>query len=142
MLYQLLAGKTPFNGEDKTELFNAINAHKDAPLEYPANISEDVKDLIERLLTMDPQRRSEVASFSALKAHPFFEGIQFEELHKMASPPRATRGQVAATEIEAKLRQRKYSMMLTKTIPRKYQYLNFGLSIIYEVNEEEEERRE
>src|SRR4051794_10665570 len=112
MLFQLLAGRTPFNGDEKAELFDRIRAYTADPsqLEFPASIPDSARDLVERLLHPDPaQRIAADGDFGPLRRHPFFGGVDWDNL-AAATPPKVEHGGVAASEIESKLRQRKYSM--------------------------------
>jgi 3-phosphoinositide dependent protein kinase-1 len=65
-------------------------------LEYavPDYVPHRAKDLIEKLLRLEPEERLGAGSFfgdrensmDALKAHPFFEGINFGTLSREISP--------------------------------------------------------
>lgn len=58
ILFILLSGSPPFNGKDDAEILRKV---KDGKFEFTqkvwADISEDAKDLISKLLTFDPSRR-------------------------------------------------------------------------------------
>ncbi|XP_039215828.1 serine/threonine-protein kinase MRCK gamma isoform X1 [Crotalus tigris] len=85
-MYELLFGETPFYAESLVETYGKIMNHEDH-LQFPPDItdvSESAKDLIRKLLCRQEVRlgRKGIEDF---KCHPFFEGIDWEELHK--SPP-------------------------------------------------------
>jgi len=58
----------------------------------PKHLEGEAADLIDRLLTLDPQNRigsgplGSENDFEALKAHPFFKGVNFKKLNQ-TSPP-------------------------------------------------------
>lgn len=55
------------------------------PPEVP--ISDSARDLIEKLLQLEPQSRLGANNdYSKLKSHPFFTGINFSELSKIVVP--------------------------------------------------------
>jgi len=58
ILYIMLVGYPPFNDTKPKSVFEQIKAADfDFPNEYWGNISEAAKDLIRKLLTLDPQKR-------------------------------------------------------------------------------------
>ena len=69
IMYMMLSGKAPFNGENEEEIYQCIKKGKyNFDSERWDEISDDAKDLINHLLTYDPNKR-----FSAKKAlnHPW-----------------------------------------------------------------------
>ncbi|ORY01027.1 kinase-like protein [Basidiobolus meristosporus CBS 931.73] len=85
ILYQLLAGRPPFKGANEYQTFQKI-----IKLEYsfPVGFPKTAQDLVERLLVADPQQRLGCDSdgIQKLKKHPFFEGIDWNDLHKQEAP--------------------------------------------------------
>merc|ERR1712087_655220 len=60
--YVLLAGYLPFYGEDKHQTFKAIvNGSYDFDDESWDEVSEEGKELIQKLLTVDPKKRISLA---------------------------------------------------------------------------------
>ncbi|WIA17250.1 hypothetical protein OEZ85_014123 [Tetradesmus obliquus] len=55
MLYEALCGQLPFHGANQQALFRSIRRGAYAPL--PKTISADARDLVKRLLTVDPAAR-------------------------------------------------------------------------------------
>jgi hypothetical protein len=55
-------------------------------IEYPAHLSDNAKDLIDHIIMIDPMSRlgtpGSKFDMRVLKAHPFFEGIDWENLEK------------------------------------------------------------
>ena len=69
IIYQLLAGRPPFKAANEYQTFQKI-----VGLEYtfPDGFPPLAKDLVERLLVLDPLTRLPIEH---IKSHPFFEGI-------------------------------------------------------------------
>ncbi|KAL7680483.1 putative protein kinase domain, calcineurin-like phosphoesterase domain, ApaH type, PDPK1 family [Plasmopara halstedii] len=86
IVLQLLTGETPFSGGSAYLTFLRI---QNGNYYMPNFLSEDAKDLISKLLQRDPKSRlggTETNAMSAVKAHPFFKGIDFDN-HMLALPP-------------------------------------------------------
>eukprot|EP01117_Protostelium_nocturnum_P008514 TRINITY_DN3051_c0_g1_i1.p1 TRINITY_DN3051_c0_g1~~TRINITY_DN3051_c0_g1_i1.p1 ORF type:complete len:729 (-),score=252.42 TRINITY_DN3051_c0_g1_i1:20-2137(-) len=86
IIYQLICGKTPFKGETNYFTFELI---KKGDLQFPEDFPEDAKDLVSKLLVSDSSARlgAGEGGYAALKAHRFFNGIDFEKLPEMVPPP-------------------------------------------------------
>lgn len=71
IIYQLLAGRPPFKAANEYQTFQKI-----VGLEYtfPDGFPPLAKDLVERLLVLDPVTRLPIEH---IKSHPFFEGINW-----------------------------------------------------------------
>lgn len=81
-IYDLLTGDTPFYDVSTMHTCYRIKNHKNyLKLDHP-NISADAADLLAHLLC-DADLRSGI---EAIKAHPFFKGILWGQLHSMAPP--------------------------------------------------------
>ncbi|CAG8538034.1 8129_t:CDS:2 [Cetraspora pellucida] len=71
ILYTVLCGYTPFWGQDQTALFNCIlKGSYEFDEDYWDDISNEAKDLINKMLTYNPDER--ITAHDALK-HPWFE---------------------------------------------------------------------
>ncbi|XP_031563299.1 3-phosphoinositide-dependent protein kinase 1-like [Actinia tenebrosa] len=86
IIYQLLSGLPPFRAGNEYQIFQKI-----IKLEYdfPSGFPSVPKDLVEEILHLDPTKRlgcEECGGFEALRSHPFYEGIDWEELPN-TSPP-------------------------------------------------------
>ncbi|ORX81789.1 Pkinase-domain-containing protein [Anaeromyces robustus] len=88
IIYQLLAGRPPFKGNNEYQTFQKI-----IKMEYtlPDEIPDVAKDLIKKLLVENPDHRigadtPEGGGYEALKSHPFFEGIIWKDIH-LQTPP-------------------------------------------------------
>nr|AML79213.1 putative LOV domain-containing protein [Volvox aureus] len=66
MLYEALCGALPFKGSSHTALFKAIQRGSFDPL--PSHISSECKDLVRRMLVVDPQTR---ITMDEIMRHPW-----------------------------------------------------------------------
>ena len=92
LIYELLYGNTPFFNLDKNRMYDLINtgsiSHpkfieiegEDKPRNY--KISDDAKNIIEKLLEKDPTNRLGKNGLKEIKKHPFFSSISFSDLKK------------------------------------------------------------
>ncbi len=55
--------------------------------DYPTGFPDVVKDLVDKLLVIDPEKRLGAQDYVELKSHPFFRGIDFATLHSQTPPP-------------------------------------------------------
>jgi 3-phosphoinositide dependent protein kinase-1 len=83
VIFQMLTGHPPFDGESEYLIFQKILSAK---YEFPPDFPETGKDLIQKLLAIDPKERLGVGNYEELKSHPFFEGIRWDELAAMTPP--------------------------------------------------------
>jgi 3-phosphoinositide dependent protein kinase-1 len=80
MIFKMVTGKVPFPGTNITTVFPLILQRK---IDWPKDMKIEPKcqDLIEKLLQPEPTDRLGCKGtdhgMSALKAHPFFEGIDW-----------------------------------------------------------------
>jgi len=85
-MYEMLYGETPFYAESLVETYGKIMDHK-TKFQYPDDyeISYDAKDLMKKLVCVSSERlgNSGVADF---KPHPFFEGIDWENILESTPP--------------------------------------------------------
>ncbi|KAM3620806.1 uncharacterized protein V6R79_002229 [Siganus canaliculatus] len=82
LVYEMLIGQSPFQGDDEDELFESIRS--DTP-HYPRWITKESKNLIELLFERDPSRRMEFAR--KIRTHPFFKTINWTALEKREVEP-------------------------------------------------------
>ncbi|KAK2812766.1 hypothetical protein FQN50_001095 [Emmonsiellopsis sp. PD_5] len=69
IIYQLLAGRPPFKAANEYQTFQKIVG---LDYEFPAGFPAVARDLVERLLVLDPSRRLQMEH---IKNHEFFDGI-------------------------------------------------------------------
>uniref|UniRef100_A0A8C4HTY1 Protein kinase C n=1 Tax=Dicentrarchus labrax TaxID=13489 RepID=A0A8C4HTY1_DICLA len=82
LVYEMLIGQSPFQGDDEDELFESIRS--DTP-HYPRWITKEAKSLLELLFERDPSRRLGVVG--DIRAHAFFKTINWPALEKRAVEP-------------------------------------------------------
>ncbi|XP_042478727.1 3-phosphoinositide-dependent protein kinase 2-like isoform X2 [Macadamia integrifolia] len=84
-IYQMLSGTSPFKDASEWLIFQRIIARD---IRFPDYFSEEAKDLIDRLLDINPSRRPGAGpdGYIALKMHPFFRGIEWQNLRKQTPP--------------------------------------------------------
>jgi 3-phosphoinositide dependent protein kinase-1 len=83
----MLSGKSPFKAATDYLIFQKIKN-----LEYvvPDDIPDLGRDLIQKLLLIQPEERlgsDASGGIDMLKAHPFFDGIDWESLFMSKAPP-------------------------------------------------------
>lgn len=88
-LYQMLSGTSPFKDASEWLIFQKIIARD---IKFPEYFSEEAKDLIDRLLSIDPSKRPGAGpeGYPALKNHPFFRGFDWANLRDHP-PPRLSK---------------------------------------------------
>jgi serine/threonine protein kinase len=67
ILYAMVCGSLPFDDDSVTQLFSKI---KEGKFYMPINISDEVKDLINRMLQPNPVKR---ISIPEIKLHPWYQ---------------------------------------------------------------------
>lgn len=92
LIYEMLFGRAPFQGTNRDEIFRNI---VDQKLKFPEGIpvSKEAKKLMKALLTPDAKKRLGAEHGAAdIKAHPFFNGINWALVRDMKPPiiPRVT----------------------------------------------------
>ena len=81
LTFELLFGKTPFYDENKGKMFESIRCDK---YTCPEGTDPETEDFISILLKKNPNDR---AGFEQIKTHPWFKGLDFEEvLMKKVTP--------------------------------------------------------
>ncbi|EXB25607.1 putative serine/threonine-protein kinase [Morus notabilis] len=80
ILFELLVGIPPFNAEHPQTIFdNILNRNIPWP-QVPEEMSPEAHDLIDRLLTEDPNQRLGAGGASEVKRHVFFKDINWDTL--------------------------------------------------------------
>lgn len=80
LIYEFIVGVSPFSGQTEKEVYENIRCHA---IEWPSSESDmppEARDIIERLLSPTPEKRLGFSGAAEVKAHPFFEGIEWEDL--------------------------------------------------------------
>ncbi|XP_050525707.1 3-phosphoinositide-dependent protein kinase 1 isoform X2 [Daktulosphaira vitifoliae] len=87
IIYQMIAGLPPFRSRSEYMLFKKILS---LDYVYPDGFSADAKDLVQKLLVLDPNERlgaKDAKRYTSIRSHPFYEGLDFDKLHEMDPPP-------------------------------------------------------
>ena len=83
IIYQMATGEVPFKGKTDFQTFDIIMKRE---FQWPKDMNEDCKDLINRLLNLEPMRRLGAGrpgsgnSYEDLMLHPFFAGIDWDTI--------------------------------------------------------------
>ena len=81
IMYILLSGKPPFDGDDDKEILEKIKIGQYDLNEYPfPSLSDESKDLIKKLLEYDPNKR--ISASEALQ-HPWFQNTEFQKKNEV-----------------------------------------------------------
>ena len=81
-LYEMVVGIPPFYTQNVSQMYQLI---LNKPLEFPSFVSAPLRDILTKLLDRDPKQR--MCDIEKLKSHPFFSGIDFQELYKRNYKP-------------------------------------------------------
>eukprot|EP00250_Pteridium_aquilinum_P011958 c20416_g1_i1 orf=749-4627(-) len=80
ILFECLTGVPPFNADHPQRIFENILNRKIPWPRVPEDMSADAKDLIDRLLTEDPNARLGANGAAEVKRHSFFKDINWDTL--------------------------------------------------------------
>lgn len=83
LLYEMLVGKHPFYHPNQMQMYNNIIY---AQPHYPEDLSTNAKSLLVGLMHKVPYKRCGAGGISEVKAHPFFECIDWDEVYQRKAP--------------------------------------------------------
>ncbi|CAH8493333.1 unnamed protein product [Heterobilharzia americana] len=83
LMYEMMAGAPPFEGDTEQDLFNAISYEE---VNYPPNLHPDAVDILSKFLVKSPARRLGCVIADggelAIQRHPFFREIDWQILEE------------------------------------------------------------
>ncbi|VVA92729.1 unnamed protein product [Arabis nemorensis] len=80
ILFELITGIPPFTASRPEIIFDNILNGKIPWPDVPGEMSYEAQDLINRLLVHEPEKRLGANGAAEVKAHPFFQGVDWENL--------------------------------------------------------------
>lgn len=85
ILYMLVTGTLPFSGQSKPEVYGKIRKGAYKP---PKSCSDNCRDLLKMMLTVDPAERPDAAKCSK---HPWFAEMEGKTHSQVAQDPEVAR---------------------------------------------------
>jgi serine/threonine kinase 38 len=87
IFFEMLVGYAPFCAQETQEVcFKIINHEKYLQVPQEIKLSKEALDLMNRMIS-DPNKRLGKNGSDEIKAHPFFKGIDWDNLRKTMKPP-------------------------------------------------------
>lgn len=77
LVYEMLTGVPPFRARESSRLYEKIQSGR---LKFPRKMSLEAQDLIQCLLHIDSEERLGRNGAAEIKAHPFFEGVDWDRV--------------------------------------------------------------
>ena len=77
IIYEMSTGQKMFRGKNNKDIFDKILKQE---FKFPGHIDRETKDIIQKLVTVDPYKRLGYKKISMLKTHPFFNGVDFSSI--------------------------------------------------------------
>lgn len=88
IIYQMISGLPPFRAGSEYLIFQKI---LERDLQFPDGFNKLAKDLVQRLIQIDPHKRlgakDQTDLYDSIRAHEFFDGIVWQTIRTQAPPP-------------------------------------------------------
>ncbi|KAJ1963600.1 3-phosphoinositide dependent protein kinase-1 [Dipsacomyces acuminosporus] len=87
--FQMFTGRPPFKGSNEYQTFQKVLK---VDYTFPPTMPALQRDLVERILVLEPEKRlgsTQSGGFKELKAHPFFQGFDWQGLATRTPPKMA-----------------------------------------------------
>ncbi|KAI8846478.1 kinase-like domain-containing protein [Chytridium lagenaria] len=86
LVFELVSGKTPFGDDTSEKIYDNITAGR---IKWHPTIKGSCKDVIKRLLDLDPSRRlGSNGDGAEIRAHPWFKNVNWKKVEaRQATPP-------------------------------------------------------
>lgn len=78
IIYEMYSGLPPYYSEDRAKLFENI---KNNEVEYPKNMSPNLRNLLEGLFVKNPSLRLGADGSLRIKYHPWFANIDWAKIY-------------------------------------------------------------
>ncbi|KAJ3424865.1 3-phosphoinositide-dependent protein kinase 1-related [Anaeramoeba flamelloides] len=103
LIYHMFYGKTPFRSSNEFKVFQKVLKRE---FRFPKSFPEQAQDLVDKLLVINPEERiGAKGDFESLKSHPFFDGIDFNNL--LTTPPPEIKAYPPAIDSSKKKKRKK-----------------------------------
>ena len=87
IFFEMLVGYAPFCAQETQEVcFKILNHEKYLQIPPEITLSKEANDLINRMIS-DPNKRLGKNGADEIKAHPFFNGVDWEHIRDTMKPP-------------------------------------------------------
>lgn len=83
LLYEFLVGLPPFSADTVEEIFENIHNLR---ITWSPDMALEAKDLISKLLELNPEKRLGYNGAQEVKDHPFFAGIDWDSILTQEPP--------------------------------------------------------
>ena len=117
LLYEMLTGLPPYYDENTNEMYRKILSE---PLHFPGSeiVPPAAKDLLTQLLDRRPEHRLGAKGPSEIKAHPFFQAIDWRKLLQRRYDPTFRPNVVCSSRFGCMLRIPADSLRRMLSIPQ------------------------
>ena len=135
IIFQMYTGRPPFRAQTDFLIFERI---REGIIEFPPEVPEVAVDLIQKLLKKESEQRLGAGprggsnDYTALKAHPYFQGIDIDNIFNMPVPeferPAQPSRKGSDDDLEIDLMNRKHEPKIIKTglVKKKSPYIFYN----------------